>query len=258
MRLRILSLLSSWLIWSSLPALSNAAEVQPIMGAGPSTAVATLFFQHFAKTPAADGYSFPVEQRSIKHRGGIKASDEHLFGRTGRPLSEIEKTDNKFDLFLAKNPLAIVVGRGTGVNSINEQQLADIFTRKITNWRAVGGVDKPIELVGREPSESLLNVLKKDYPFFSTVAFDRIFTRDHHVVNYLKSEVGRYAISFGAKANFDEKYILEVEGFSSTVNLGLVYDGKNNDHPVVKAAREYSKSEEWHNILKESGFLIPD
>ena len=249
--------LTSWLLGLIMPLTSVADEVQPVMGAGPSMAVATLFFQHFSKTPAAEGYRFIVEQRSIKHKGGIKASSEYLFGRTGRPLNKLEKQDNKHELFLAANPLAIVVGDGAGVKRINKQQLAGIFSGKLTSWSAVGGVDKPIELVGREASEAAFGVLKKDYPFFADTVFDRIFFRDHHVINYLRSEMGQHAISFGAKGNFSEKYILEVEGFSSVVKLGLVYDEKNKQHPVVKAAREYAKSEEWYGILKKSGFFVP-
>ena len=255
--LQIPIFLTLWLLGLFMPLTSFAKEVQPVMGAGPSMAVTTLFFKHFSKTPAAEGYSFVVEQRSIKHKGGIKASSEYLFGRTGRPLNELEKQDNKHELFLAANPLAIVVGEGAAVKRISKQQLIDIFSGRVTSWRAVGGVDKPIELVGREASEAAFGVLKRDYPFFANVTFDRIFFRDHHVINYLKSEMGRYAISFGAKGNFSEKYILEVEGFSSVVKLGLVYDDKNKHHPVVKAAKEYAKSEEWYDILRKSGFLIP-
>ena len=42
-------------------------------------------------------HKFEVEQRSIKHAGGIKASGKYLFGRTGRPLNTSEKQQGKHD-----------------------------------------------------------------------------------------------------------------------------------------------------------------
>ena len=68
------------------------AERQVIAGAGPSTAVVALFAERFASDPSASGYVFEVPQRSAKHAGGIKASSKFVFGRTGRPLNEKEKS----------------------------------------------------------------------------------------------------------------------------------------------------------------------
>jgi hypothetical protein len=254
--MRFVRVLLLSLILFSLPVQSG--EIQPIKGAGPSIAIATLFFKHFSKTSAAKGYQFPVEQHSIKHSGGIGASGYYLFGRTGRPLNKQERGGNKRDIFLAGNPIAMVVGQGVGVGRVTQQQLADIFTRKITNWKEVGGSDHSIYVVGRERSEALYTVLKQDYSFFKQAKFDRIFTRDHSVIDFLKSDQGRYAISFGAQANFDRRHHLEVEGFSSVINLGLVYDIKNQEHPIVKAATNYARSDQWYRLLKKAGFQVPN
>jgi len=62
-------------------------DAEPIYEAGPSTAIVKLFFEHFGQRPEAKGKTFLVPERSVKHKGGIRASGKHLFGRTGRPLS---------------------------------------------------------------------------------------------------------------------------------------------------------------------------
>ncbi len=237
---------------------SNAHEEQLVMGAGPSTAVVSLFFRHFSLLPAVRNHKFEVEQRSIKHAGGIKASGKYLFGRTGRPLNKSEKQQGKHDLFLARIPLSFVVGKGAGVSNITLDQLNAIFNRSITNWSELGGADATIMLTGREQTEAAFSVIKHDHPYFNNVEFDHVFFRDHQMVNFIKSSNGVHAIGFGARHNFEDEYILQVDGFQSGVSLGLVYDSKNKDHPVVKTAIEFASSEKWRNRVIESGLLQPD
>jgi len=247
------------LFFFGIPAgASDAHEEQRVMGAGPSTAVANLFFRHFSLLPAARYHKFEVEQRSIKHAGGIKASGKYLFGRTGRPLNKSEKQQGKHDLFLARIPLSFVVGEGAGVSNITLDQLNAIFNRSITNWSELGGADATIVLAGREQTEAAFSVIKHDYPYFNNVVFDHVSSRDHQMVNFIKSSNGIHAIGFGAHHNFEDKCILQVDGFQSGVSLGLVYDSKNKDHPAVKAAIEFASSEKWWNRVIESGLLQPD
>jgi len=236
----------------------SATEKQIIMGAGPSTALVTLFFKHFSESPAANGYSFEVEQRSIKHAGGILASDKYLFGRTGRPLTQDEKNLNKQEIFIARIPLTMVIGDRAGVKKITLDQLEAIITGKISNWRQLGGTDHKIILVGRENTEAALSALIMKYVFFSEAHFDRIFTRDHQVTNFITSNNGAYAISFGAGSNFDERYHLLVDGFDAGINLGLVYDSANASHPLIASVRSYAISKLWNDIVTKNGFLPAD
>ncbi len=253
--LSVALLLSCCLI---IPAALLAHHDQVVAGAGPSTKVAELFFNHFSKNPVCKDYSFAVMSSSIKHKGGILSSQKYLFGRTGRPLNAKEKALGKTEILLGRVPIAFAVGLETDANNLKMTELQKIFTRKVSNWKEVGGNDLPIQLVGREAGEALFSVLQNDYPFFKTVSFDKIFKRDHEVVKYLNSPDGANAISFGAKPNFQLYNLLPVDGFSSGVALGLVYDNKNADHPVIKAAIEYANSAEWKGMLKNLDMLPVD
>jgi phosphate transport system substrate-binding protein len=51
---------------------------------------------------------------------------------------------------VARDAIAVVVNPGNPVNGLTLQQLSDIYTGKITNWRQVGGDDRPIVLLSRE------------------------------------------------------------------------------------------------------------
>lgn len=54
------------------------------------------------------------------------------------------------EYIVAYDAIAIVVHPSNPVNGLTLQQLSDIYTGKITNWREVGGEDRPIVLLSRE------------------------------------------------------------------------------------------------------------
>ncbi len=54
------------------------------------------------------------------------------------------------EFIVARDAIAIVVHPSNPVNHLTLQQLSDIYSGKITNWREVGGEDRPIVLLSRE------------------------------------------------------------------------------------------------------------
>ncbi len=76
---------------------------------------------------------------------------------------------------VARDAIAIVVNPANPVNGLTLQQLSDIYQGKITNWRQVGGVDRPIVLLSRESNsgtyvyflENVLRLGKKSDLLFS-------------------------------------------------------------------------------------------
>lgn len=54
------------------------------------------------------------------------------------------------EFVVARDAIAVVVNPSNPVNALTMQQISDIYTGKITNWREVGGEDRPIVLLSRE------------------------------------------------------------------------------------------------------------
>lgn len=54
------------------------------------------------------------------------------------------------EFVVARDAIAVVVNPSNPVNGLTMQQISDIYTGKITNWREVGGQDRPIVLLSRE------------------------------------------------------------------------------------------------------------
>ena len=252
--IQIVTLLTVGFIFTTMAA---ASEMIVIAGAGPSTKVVEKFCQELSTQPVAAGYTFEVPPKSVKHAGGIRASDVNVFGRTGRPLNEKEKAMNKDEVILARVPIAFAVGSDVGVTKLTIGQLEDIYSKKTTNWKQLGGIDKKIVLVGREPTEALYSVLKVDYPFFADTEFDMIVTKDHVLVSILNTPAGESALGFGAKPNLEDLHIITVDDFASGVSLGLVYDLKNKDDKLVAAAKKYARSDAWAKSLGNDGLLAP-
>ncbi len=84
--------------------------------------------------------------------GGITAVAEGRcdIGLSSRALKDSEKELGLTETVLAYDGIAIIVNNNNPVTSLSTEQIADIFTGKITNWSDVGGADSEIVLIGRE------------------------------------------------------------------------------------------------------------
>lgn len=76
-----------------------------------------------------------------------------------RPIkaSEIDKLKSRFasrgvEIPVARDGLAVYLNEKNAVRDLTIQQVADIYTGKITNWKQVGGSDAPVVLYSRENS----------------------------------------------------------------------------------------------------------
>ena len=83
---------------------------------------------------------------------GIQAVSEGRcdIGLASRSLKDDEKSAGLTETVLAYDGIAVVVSPENPVSDLTIEQIADIYTGKITNWKDVGGNDAEIVLIGRE------------------------------------------------------------------------------------------------------------
>ena len=83
---------------------------------------------------------------------GIKAVQEGRcdIGLSSRALKAEEKEAGLKETVLAYDGIAIIVNPENSVSDLTIEQIADIYTGKITNWKDLGGNDAEIVLIGRE------------------------------------------------------------------------------------------------------------
>ena len=66
-----------------------------------------------------------------------------------------------FTYQVALDGIAVIVHPESKVDNLTIQQVSDIFSGKITNWKTVGGADMPITLYGRENSSGTYEFFKE-------------------------------------------------------------------------------------------------
>lgn len=83
---------------------------------------------------------------------GIKAVQEGRcdIGLSSRALKAEEKEAGLKETVLAYDGIAIIVNPENTVSDLTIEQIADVYTGKITNWKELGGKDAEIVLIGRE------------------------------------------------------------------------------------------------------------
>jgi phosphate transport system substrate-binding protein len=86
---------------------------------------------------------------------GIKMAQQNRpgnesFGFVCCPLSEKEVKEKDIRVHpIAKEPILVLVNKKSKITNLSQQQVSEIFSGKIRNWREVGGADKPIVVVTR-------------------------------------------------------------------------------------------------------------
>ncbi len=69
----------------------------------------------------------------------------------GEELAEAEaKGIEPVEFVIARDAIAVIVNPENPVSELTLQQIADIYSGKITNWQEVGGEDRPIVRLSRE------------------------------------------------------------------------------------------------------------
>lgn len=113
-----------------------------------------------------------IVPKSIGSGGGIRAvgTDENIIGRVARPIKDKEKHYGLKLVPYATIPTVFFVNKSVGITDLTTDQVCDIYSGKITNWKEVGGKDARIRVVRREDGDSSLRVLEKSFPGFNDIS----------------------------------------------------------------------------------------
>ncbi|MDO4535194.1 MAG: phosphate ABC transporter substrate-binding protein [Clostridium perfringens] len=115
-----------------------------------STSVGPLL-ENEAEEFEANNSNVTIEINQTGSSSGIKDTKNGTseIGMSSRELTT-EEAEGLGEVTVAVDGIAVVVNKNNPVQNLTLEQVKDIFTGKITNWKEVGGEDAPIVVVSRE------------------------------------------------------------------------------------------------------------
>lgn len=95
-----------------------------------------------------------VSAEFIGSGAGIESvlSGSAKVANVSRNLTDEEKEEGIVENIVAIDGIGVVVNPSNEVEDLTKEELADIYTGKVKNWKDVGGADEPIVVIGREAS----------------------------------------------------------------------------------------------------------
>jgi phosphate transport system substrate-binding protein len=239
------------------------AEEITIVGTGSGSSVLKAVGEAFSNHNSGISVSVP---KSIGSGGGIKAvgKDENVIGRVARGIKDKEKPFGLTYLPYAKNPIVFFVNKSVGIKDLTTQQVCDIYSGKIVNWKDVGGKDSKIRVIRRENGDSSLGVLLKSFPGFADIALtpkSKTTLSDPKTCELTQAKADTIAFGTYANARNYNVDILSISGKSSTNAdyayvgmLALIFKEKNKTGNIAKFL-EFATSEAAHAAIKEAGAM---
>lgn len=105
-----------------------------------------------AESFMAENPGVVVSTEFVGSGAGVEAaiSGSAQIGNSSRELTEEEKSKGVIENIVAIDGLAVITDRNNTVKDLTKEQLTDIYTGKIRNWKELGGADLPVVVVGRE------------------------------------------------------------------------------------------------------------
>lgn len=199
---------------------------------------------------------------------GIKQVGEGIvdIGNSGRAPSEAEVEKYGLKMFKwAIDGVGVAVNPGNPVSALTQAQLKDIYSGKITNWKALGGTDTPITVYTRDESSGTREVFWKKALdkgdivssanfVVSNGAMKTAIANDPNAIGYVS--VGHVDASVtGVSLDGVFPTIDTVKSGDYSVARGLYSNTKGQPSGLTRLFIEYLLSSEGQQIAVQKGFV---
>lgn len=190
-------------------------------------------------------------------------------GNASRALEDGEKKSGVVENTVAIDGIAVILGKENSVKDLSTDQLADIYTGKISNWNELGGKDEEIVVIGREAGsgtrgafEELLEVedaCKYAQELDSTGAVLAKVAATSGGIGYVSldavDDTVKSASLDGVEATEDN--IIAGDYKLSRPFVMATMGDVSEQNELVQAWFDYLKSEEGQDVISSVGLILP-
>lgn len=196
---------------------------------------------------------------------GIQAVSEGRcdIGLASRDLEEEEKADLQGTV-VAIDGIAIIVSADNPVEDLTLEQIGEIYTGKVTNWKEIGGSDAPIVCIGREAASGTRDGFEAVTGTKDECKYSQELTSTGDVVQTVSGNPNAVGYASSASVN-DTVKMVKVEGVIPTTET--IQDGEyklqrnfilvtKKDTPLSEAAQEFfdfATSDQADDLITEAG-----
>jgi phosphate transport system substrate-binding protein len=175
------------------------------------------------------------------------------------------------EVVVAYDALSIIVHPSNKISQLTREQLEEIFTGKITNWKEVGGDNMPIVVYTRESSSGTSEFMKEHVMSkknFATSALSMPATGaivqsvsqtkgaiGYIGFAYMEKTVKSLKVSFDKGANYIKPSVENAKSgkYPITRTLQYYYDAKSEQ--AVKPFIDFVLSKEGQKLVSEVGYI---
>jgi len=171
------------------------------------------------------------------------------------------------DYIIGSYSVAVIVNGGNPVSNLTRDQVRDIFTGTIQNWKEVGGPDAPIQLYVRDPISGthvgFRELAMENKPYADGM---KAFTNYTGIIQAVAKDpggIGYSSVFVGQQPGVKLVSIGGVAPSVFSVNSGQYpycralrfYTDKTNETVLARDFIQYVQGSRGQDILKETGFV---
>lgn len=194
-------------VWGLLRVKSDGPKIEKLVLTGSSTVAP--FAAEIGKRFESLHDNVRVDVQTGGSSRGVGDARAGLadIGMVSRALNENEKDLLSFTVAL--DGISVILNKANPVNALDKQQIIDIYTGRIVNWKDVGGNDAPITVVNKAEGRSTLELFLHYFGLKNTEVKPQVIIGDNQqgiktvignpdAIGYVSVGAAEYAAKQGA------------------------------------------------------------
>ncbi|MEH2041916.1 phosphate ABC transporter substrate-binding protein [Nostoc sp.] len=191
-------------------------------------------------------------------------------GMVSRALKPEENDLKAFSI--ARDGVTVILHKDNPVKSLNDKQVVDIYTGKVTNWKQVGGTDGTITVVNKAEGRSTLELFTHYFKLKNTDIKAQVVIGDNQqgikTVAGNPNAIGYVSIGSAenSAANGVAIKLLPVNGIAATtanvqngtfpISRPLNLVTKTQPQGLTKVFLDFAQSQQVNDIVQKQNFVV--